>query len=107
VTAIFLVVETFGEEMIIGLQDLLGSFFEIFAEVLEPAANCKLPYAQGDDTLIFPTPLSGYPDGGRETLSQQQQVEATRDEGPQEGIQLSQHQAANQARQARGARLSQ
>ena len=29
VEASFVVVETLGEEMIIGLQDLLGSFFEI------------------------------------------------------------------------------
>jgi hypothetical protein len=53
VEASFFVVETLGEEMIIGLQDLLGSFFEIFAEVLETAANRRLPSAQVDDTLKF------------------------------------------------------
>jgi hypothetical protein len=49
----FFVVETLGEEMIIGLQDLLGSFFEVFAEVLETAANRRLPSAMMDDTLKF------------------------------------------------------
>ena len=53
VEASFFVVETLGEEMIIGLQDLLGSFFDIFAEVLETAANRRLPSAEVDDTLKF------------------------------------------------------
>jgi hypothetical protein len=53
VEASFFVVETLGEEMIIGLQDLLGSFFDIFAEVLESAANRRLPSAEVDDTLKF------------------------------------------------------
>jgi hypothetical protein len=53
IEASFFVVETLGEEMIVGLQDLLGNFFEIFAEILESAANRKLPSRQVDDTLKF------------------------------------------------------
>ena len=49
----FFIVETLGEEIIIGLQDLLGSFFDIFAEVLESAANRRLPSAEVDDTLTY------------------------------------------------------
>jgi len=53
ITTNFYVVESLGEEMIIGLQDLLGNYFEIFAEVIEEAAEKVLPSHHANDAMHF------------------------------------------------------
>ena len=53
ITTNLYVVESLGEEMIIGLQDLLGNYFEIFAEVIEEAAEKVLPSHHANDAMHF------------------------------------------------------
>lgn len=47
----FYIVHSLGEEAIIGLPDLLGSYFEYFAEILEVASNRYLPLTDMDHIL--------------------------------------------------------
>ena len=51
ITTHLYVVESLGEEMIIGLQDLLGNFFEIFSEVIEEAAEKVMPSRHVNETM--------------------------------------------------------
>ena len=49
----FFIVESLGEEMIIGLPDLVGSYFDLFAEVLENAAGRLMPSRQVNEIVKF------------------------------------------------------
>ena len=51
ITTHLYIVESLGEEMIIGLQDLLGNFFEIFAEVIEEAAEKVMPSRHANEAM--------------------------------------------------------
>ena len=53
ITTQLYVVESLGDEMIIGLQDLLGNFFEVFAEVVEEAAEKVMPSRHANEAMHF------------------------------------------------------
>ena len=51
ITTHLYIVESLGEEMIIGLQDLLGNYFEVFAEVIEEEAEKVMPSRHAEETM--------------------------------------------------------
>ena len=53
ITTRLYVVESLGDEMIIGLQDLLGNYFEIFAEVIEEQAEKVMPSRHSNEAMHF------------------------------------------------------
>ena len=53
ITTRLYVVDSLGEEMIIGLQDLLGNYFEFFAEVIEEQAEKVMPSRHSNEAMHF------------------------------------------------------